>query len=294
MSEINEIKNRIKGVETTQKITNALYLISSAKSKKAREELEKTAPYFRGIRKEIKSVFKTVDHIESKYFYPENDHMKDATYGYLVISADKGMAGAYNHNVVKRAENEIKKHENSKLFVVGDLGREYLASRGYNVASDFSFGALRPTLAVARKIADILLEGFIKGDYSKLFILYTDMADGGIIIKSTRILPFHTAEFISEKDKIREEFDFVPSGEIVLDNLVPSYVCGYVYSSLVDSYCVEQNARLIAMKSASDNASSILSDLSRRYNHARQNEITTEIAEVSSGAKFQRSKKNDG
>lgn len=144
---------------------------------------------------------------------------------------------------------------------------------------------------MARKIADILLDGFVNGDYSKLFILYTDMADGGIIIKSTRILPFHTAEFIAEKDKIKEEFEFVPSREKVLDNLVPSYVCGYVYSSLVDSYCVEQNARLVAMKSASDNASSILSDLSRKFNHARQNEITTEITEVSSGAKFQRSKK---
>ena len=184
MSEINEIKNRIKGVAATQKITNALYLISSAKVRKAREELEKTSPYFRGIRKEIKSIFKTVDHIESKYFYPENDHMQDAACGYLVITADKGMAGAYNHNVIKRVENEIKKHENSKLFVVGDLGREYLSAKGYNVAEDFSFEALRPTLAVARKIADILLDGFVNGDYSKLFILYTDMADGGIIIKS--------------------------------------------------------------------------------------------------------------
>ena len=293
MSEINEIKNRIKGVNATQKITNALYLISSAKVQKAKEELKKTAPYFWGIRKEIKSIFKTIDHIESKYFYPENNHMKNAACGYLVITADKGMAGSYNHNVVKRVESELKKHENSKLFVVGDLGREYLASRKYNVDRDFSFEALRPTLAIARKIADILLDGFVNGDYSKLFILYTDMSDGNIIVKSTRILPFHTAEFMSEKDKIKEKFEFVPSREVVLDNLVPSYVCGYVYSSLVDSYCVEQNARLKAMKSASDNASKILFDLKSEYHHARQNEITTEITEVSSGAKFQRSKKND-
>ena len=290
MSEINEVKNRIKGVSETQKITNALYLISSAKVRKAREELEKTAPYFWGIRKEIKSVFKTVERFESKYLYPENDHMKNAAYGYLVITADKGMAGAYNHNVLKRAEAEIKKHENSKLFVVGNLGREYLAAKGYKVERNFTFGALRPTLGVARTIADILLEGFINGDYSKLFILYTDMADGGIIIKSTRILPFHTAEFIAEKDKSKEEFEFVPSREAVLDNLAPSYVCGYVYSSLVDSYCAEQNARLVAMKSASDNADGILSDLTRDYNRIRQDEITTEIAEISSGAKFQRGK----
>ena len=116
------------------------------------------------------------------------------------------------------------------------------------------------------------------------------MADGGIIIKSTRILPFHTAEFIAEKDKSKEEFEFVPSREAVLDNLAPSYVCGYVYSSLVDSYCAEQNARLVAMKSASDNADGILSDLTRDYNRIRQDEITTEITEISSGAKFQRGK----
>ena len=169
MSEINEVKNRIKGVSETQKITNALYLISSAKVRKAREELEKTAPYFWGIRKEIKSVFKTVERFESKYLYPENDHMKNAAYGYLVITADKGMAGAYNHNVIKKAEAELKKHENSKLFVVGDLGREYLSAKGYNVDKNFTFGALRPTLAVARKIADILLDGFVGGEFSKLF-----------------------------------------------------------------------------------------------------------------------------
>ena len=296
MSEISEVKNRIKGVSETQKITNALYLVSSAKVRKAREELDKTAPYFRGIRKEIKSIFKTINHdrIESKYLYPENDHMKNAACGYLVITADKGMAGAYNHNVLKRAENEFSGHEKHKLFVVGDLGREYLSAKGYNVAENFTFAALKPTLAVARKIADVLLEGYVEGEYSKLFILYTDIADGGIIIKSTRILPFHTAEFIPEKDKIKEEFEFVPSREAVLDNLVPSYICGYVYSSLVDSYCAEQNARLAAMKSASDNANEILSRLTRDYNRARQSEITTEISEISSGAKFQRSKKNDG
>ena len=182
-------------------------------------------------------------------------------------------------------ENELKKHSNSKLFVVGDLGREYLTSKGYRVAEDFTFGALKPTLSVARKIADILLEGYLKGDFSKLFILYSDMADGEKIIKSTRI---------AEKDKIKEEFEFFPSREVVLDNLVPSYVYGYVYSSLVDSYCVEQNARLAAMKSASDNAGEISAKLQRDFNRARQSEITTEITEISSGAKFQRSKRNDG
>ena len=292
MSEITEVKNRIRGVEETRKITNALYLISSAKVKKAKEELEKTAPYFYGIRKEIKSVFKTVEHFESKYFYPENDHLKNATYGYLVITADKGMAGAYNHNVIKKAEAELKKHEKSKLFVVGDLGREYLSAKGYNVVKDFTFEALRPTLAVARRIASRLLDGYIAGDFSKLFLLYTDMADGGTKIKSTRVLPFHSAEFAEEKAK--EEYEFVPSREVVLDNLVPSYICGYVYSALVDSYCAEQNERLSAMKSASDNAGEILSRLQREYDHARQDEITTEITEISSGAKFQRSKRNDG
>lgn len=291
MSEINEVKKRINGVAATQKITNALYLISSAKVRRAREELGKTAPYFLGIRKEIKSVFKTIGHIDSVYVYPENDHMESAPCGYLVVTADRGLAGAYNHNVYKRVENELRGRNGSKLFVVGGSGREYLASKGYDVVNSFDFEALRPTLADSRKMADMLLEGFARGDYSKLFIIYTDMADGATVVKSTRILPFHTAEFTGEKDKIREEFEFVPSREVVLENLVPSYVCGYVYSALVDSYCAEQNARLAAMKSACDNASEILSGLRLEYNHARQDRITTEIAEVSSGARFQRSNK---
>lgn len=292
MSQINEIKNRIKGVSETWKITNALYLVSSAKVRKAREELEKTAPYFWGIRKEIKSIFKTVNHIDSKYIYPEGDHMKDAACGYLVITADKGMVGAYNHNIIKKVEAELSLHEKNKLFVVGDLGRNYLLEKHFNVATDFTFEAQHPTLSVARKIASILLDGFTKGDYSKLFIVYTDMADGGVMnVKSTRVLPFHSLEFVSEKEKKEDEFDFVPSCGAVLDNLVPSYLCGYVYSALVDSYCVEQNSRLAAMKAASDNANEILLQLQRDCNRARQSEITTEISEISSGAKFQRSKK---
>lgn len=294
MSEIAEIKNRIKGISETQKITNALYLISSAKSRAAREELQKTAPYFEGISKEIKAVFKTVKRFESKYFYPENDHLSGSVYGYLVITADRGMAGAYNHNMIKKVENELVEHENSMLYVVGDFGRKYFSSKGYPIVPEFHFNALRPTLSVARRISDILLDGYINGKFSKLFILYTDMADGSVIIKNTRILPFHSAEFVSENDKTGEEFEFVPSREVVLDQIVPSYVCGYVYSSLVDSYCAEQNARLMAMKSADDNARELLSSLRRDYDHARQNEITTEITEIAAGAKFQRSKKNDG
>ena len=293
MSEISEIKNRIKGISETQKITNALYLISSTKVKKAKEELEKTAPYFWGIRKEIKSIFKTVEHIDSKFFYPESDHMQDAACGYLVITADKGMAGAYNHNVIKKLETELRLHDKNKLFVVGDLGRTYLCEKNYNVSKNFNFEAQCPTLSTARKIADILLDGFVNGDYSKLFILYTDMADGAVVIKSTRILPFHSSEFLSDKERQNKEFDFVPSCGAVLDNLVPSYVCGYVYSALVDSYCVEQNARLAAMKAASDNATKLLDDLQRKCNRARQTQLTTEITEISSGARFQRRKDND-
>ncbi len=288
MSGFSEVKNRIKSVGETQKITNALYLISSAKVRKARSDLERTMPYFNAIRHEVKEVFKTIKRFDSVYFYPENDHMSDADYGYLVITGDKGMAGAYNNNVIKSVEKEISNHKNSTLYVIGDLGREYFKAHGYNVDEDFKYNAYRPTLAVARKITQRLLDDYRKDKIYKLFIVYTDVVGINAGVKSVRVLPFHSSEFVSEEEKGSAEYEFEPSAEKVLDSIVPSYVTGFVYSAMVDSFCAEQTSRLSAMKSADDNARTMIEELKSEYNHARQEAITTEIIEVASGARFRK------
>ena len=283
MAGAKEIKTRIKSVSETEKITNAMYLISSTKVRKAKSELEKTKPYFEAITAEIKRVFKTVERFESKYFYPEDGFADNAPYGYLAITADKGLAGAYNHNIIKQVEKAVTEHDNSKIYVIGDYGREFFRTHGREFVRDFNFPAQRPTLSRSRKIAQELLTAYDKGEFSKLFVVYTDVVGTETTVKTARILPFHSSEFVRGADK-RVAFEFSPSPEAVLRNIVPSYVAGFIYSALVDSFCAEQNARMNAMKSADDNAIGMLDDLRREYNHVRQSAITREITEIVSGA----------
>ena len=124
-----EIKTRIQSVQETRKITNAMYLIASTKLRKARLELDHTRPYFEALRGEIKRVFRTAKDVDSHYFFSGDDEpIKEGTYGCLVITADKGLAGAYNQNAIKEALKLLEQHPDTKLFVVGEYGRRFFAS----------------------------------------------------------------------------------------------------------------------------------------------------------------------
>ncbi len=295
MATTKEIKNRISSVKDTQKITNAMYLIASTKLRKAKSELDFTRPYFEALQGEIKRIFRIAEDVENKYFYPvTGEHELPGSYGYLVITADKGLAGAYNQNVIKEAVRLMKEHENPKLFVVGEYGRHFFTSHNIPIEKSFLYTAQNPTIGRAREISDILLDLFNRNELSKIYIVYTDM-QGAINSQAytTRLLPFHRAQFISpdiHEKEIKTPFEFQPSIEKVLDNIVPSYVTGFIYSALIASFCSEQNSRMNAMDSANRNAQELLEKLSVQYNHIRQGAITQEITEVSSGAKSMRSK----
>lgn len=299
MATTKEIKSRINSVKDTQKITNAMYLIASTKLRKAKNELDSSRPYFNAIQGEIKRIFRTSENVDSKYFYPvTGEHELPGSYGYLVITSDKGLAGAYNQNVIKEALRLMQEHPDPKLFVVGEYGRHYFTSRNIPIEKSFLYTAQNPTIHRARIIAELLLDLFNKGELSKIFVIYTDMK-GAIDSQacSTRLLPFHRAEFIvpdSHEKEVKIPFEFDPSMEVVLDNIVPSYVSGFIYSALIDSFCSEQNSRMNAMDAANRNAQKLLDELSVQYNHIRQSAITQEITEVSSGAKAMKKKSKGG
>ncbi len=293
MSVTKEIKNHISSVRDTQKITNAMYLIASTKMRKAKAELDRTRPYFAAIQQEIKRIFRIEESIENRYFYPATgEHNLPGSYGYLVITADKGLAGAYNQNVIKEAIRLMKEHEDPKLYVVGEYGRHYFNSHNIPIEKSFLYTAQNPSIHRARQIAQILIDRFNEGKLAKIFVIYTDMQNAAVCeAKSTRILPFHRAEFKTEThttDAIKAHFEFTPSIGTVLDNIVPSYITGFIYSALIDSFCSEQNARMNAMDAANRNAQKLLDELMVEYNHVRQGAITQEITEVSSGAKSMR------
>ena len=293
-----EIKERIQSVQETRKITNAMYLIASTKMRKAREELSHTRPYFEALQGEIKRIFRTANGVDSHYFYPTDvTAPREGTYGCLVITADKGLAGAYNQNVVREAQRLLAEHVDTKLFVVGEYGRHCFAQRGIPVEQSFLYTAQNPTLERAREIAATLLEGYDSGELSEIFVVYTDMENRlSSEARSTRLLPFHRTYFATpaKERAVTRAFEFQPSVTAVLDGLMPSYVMGFIYSALVDSFCAEQNARMTAMDAANRSAEELLGQLSLAYHRLRQSAITQEITEVSAGAKALRRSGKEG
>ena len=289
MASTSEIRRRIASVRETQKITRAMYLIAQAKLRRARQELENTRPYFDALRTEIKRIFRVDENVDSRYFSPEDAaDLDQGTYGLLVITADKGLAGAYNQNVIRRAQSMMEQHPDVKLYVVGEYGRHWFQQKRIPVKSSFLYTAQNPTLHRAREIGSALLEGYDAGRLSKIIVIYTDLKNGlEESVKVTRLLPLHRRQFgtpDAERAVLRP-FEFSPTVSQVLDHVVSSYVSGFIYSALVDSFCSEQSARMAAMDSANRNAQELLDQLSLEYNRARQSAITQEITEVSAGAR---------
>ena len=294
MAGTKEIKTHIASVGETRKITNAMYLIASTKLRRARQELDQTRPYFEALRGEIRRIFHTAYNVDSRFFYPiGNDAPLQGSYGCLLITADKGLAGAYNQNAIREAQRLLERHPGTKLFVVGEYGRRFFDQRRIPIEHSFLYTAQNPTMARAREISALLLDGFDRGELKEIFVIYTDMENAMTFrARSTRVLPFHRTHFaLPEGERgITEPFEFDPSVGAVLDNMMSSYISGFIYSALIDSFCCEQNARMTAMDSANRNAESLLGDLSLEYNRVRQAAITQEITEVSAGAKAQRQK----
>ena len=295
MAGTKEIKTHIESVRETKKITNAMYLIASTKLRRARTELDNTRPYFNALQREIKRVFRKVSDVESPYFYPVGDDSPlKGTYGCLVITADKGLAGAYNQNAIKEALRLLDEHPDTKLFVVGEYGRRFFASHNIPIEHSFLYTAQNPTMVRAREISALLLDRFDRGELKEIYVIYTDMANSMTYeARTARVMPFHRSFFLTApgEREVREPFEFLPNVSAVLDSMMPSYVSGFIYSALIDSFCCEQSARMTAMDSANQNAENLLGELSLEFNRVRQAAITQEITEVSAGAKAQRQKK---
>lgn len=297
MAGTKEIKDHIDSVQETKKITSAMYLIASTKLRRARQELDNTRPYFEALRREIKRIFRTVggEVVDSPYFYPlEGEAPLDKPNACLVITADKGLAGAYNQNAIKEALKLLDTHPDTKLYVVGEYGRRFFASHGIPIEHSFLYTAQNPTMARAREISTLLLDGFENDRLDKIYVVYTDMGNGmDFQARCTRVLPFHRTHFADSariEPPVTTPVEFLPSVQAVLDSMMPSYVSGFIYSALIDSFCCEQQARMTAMDSANQNAEKLLGELSLEFNRVRQSAITQEITEVSAGARAQRKK----
>lgn len=293
MANAREILSRMKSVQDTRKITNAMYLISSTKLKKSKKLLEETEPYFYTLQDLIRRILRHMPDVEHFYFNPRKEiKEEDRIKGLIVITGDKGLAGAYNHNVLKMAQEWMEQSKNHRLYVVGELGRHYFEARHIQVEEQFHYTVQNPTMHRARLISSTILEDYEEGRLDEVWIIYTQMINSmQMEAEMTALLPLKREDFsniVIPADIIQEEIQMVPSPSAVMDHVVPNYVTGFIFGALVESFCSEQNARMMAMQSASDNANAILNDLSIEYNRVRQAAITQEITEVISGAKAQK------
>ena len=297
MANARELKERMASIQETKKITNAMYLISSSKMKQARKKLAETEPFFFAMQAEIARILRHVPDMHSHFFDGrEKIPAQDRKVGCIVITADKGLAGAYNHNVLKMAEQLLKEPGQHKMFVLGEVGRQYFSRRESELDSEFRYTVQEPNLYRARVIAVKMVEMFETGQLDDIYIIYTRMLNAlQAETQQIKLLPLHRIDFAPDKmaamaGVYREAVTLYPSAHKVMDSIVPNYLIGIIYGCLVESYCSEQNSRMQAMQNATDSATDMLNELNITYNRARQADITQELTEVIGGANAQKRK----
>ena len=290
MAGITEIRGRMRSIQQTLKITNAMYLISSAKVKKARKQLQEVEPYFDRLAKTILDIFRHSPQLQHRYIEGHHKPKEERKTGFVVITGDKGLAGAYNHNVLKLAESYLARKQDSTLFLIGQMGRHYFEKKNIPIDAEFMYTAQDPTLDRAQDICDTLVDLYERGALDEIYLVFTHsysaMRMEPEIIK---LLPLDRAMLsarrgLSEADLYRDVVRYEPSPEAVLDVLVPGVIRGYIFAALVESFCSEQSSRMSAMDSASESARDMLKTLSLEFNRARQGAITQEITEIAGGA----------
>lgn len=289
MANIREIQLRFKSIAETKQITKAMKLISASKLKKARKQLENTMPFFNIVRTTIADILQHSGEIENPFFdaREKNEYRKKA---YLVLTGDKGLAGGYNHNIIKLTEKQLLENPDSMLFVAGIVGYNYFTKKKANIYADFDYPVQNPTVYRTRDIGELLVELFLKGEFDELHVIYTKMVSSlHLEPKTMQLLPLDLKalkeDLACDSERIVDaNMVYEPSMESVFNVLLPKYFKGVLYGLFVEAFTSEQSARMTAMDSATSNADEMLQKLTLYYNRARQSAITQELSEIVGGA----------
>jgi F-type H+-transporting ATPase subunit gamma len=286
--QLRAIKRRIGSVKSTQKITRAMELIASSRIIKAQQRVDAARPYAEMMRRLMGSVAQRVGKIDHPLLQQREEIRKIGT---VVITADRGLAGAYNSNVIRAAERDLQSHgKEAELFLAGKKGVNYFRFRGYELDEEHTWIGIadQPSIDDARSVAQEVGTAFGQGAVDEVRLAYTRyesaLTQRPVV---TKLLPLPTEELEEEEggeEGARPQYVFEPEPESILDVLIPRYVEGTILQGMLESAASEHAARRRAMKAATDNAEELIENLSRTYNQARQAEITTEIMEVVGGA----------
>lgn len=286
MASMRDIKRRKKSVSSTQKITKAMKLVSTVKLQKAKTKAENTTPYFNYMYNTVCSMLDKAGAINHPYLQSGESNKK----AIVTISSNRGLAGGYNSNVIKLITGSGIAKEEILLYTIGKKAHDVLDTKGYEVASEHDQVMEAPTYADAMEISKEVLDAFTNGEVGEIYLAYTHFKN--TVSHEPKLLKLLPVE-INEEDRKTDDEDskddkmlmnFEPNPEEALDMIVPKYITSLIYGALVEAVASENGARMQAMDSATNNAEDIISDLTLKYNRARQGSITQELTEIIAGA----------
>lgn len=283
MASMRDIKRRKQSVSSTQKITKAMKLVSTVKLQKAKQRAESTEAYFNYMYSTVCSMLRRAGSIDHPYLTAGQSEKKAV----ISISSNRGLAGGYNSNITKLVIASDLNREDVLLYTIGKKAHDFLAGKGYEVAADYDAVMESPTYDDAKAICDAVLDAYTKGEVGEIYLVYTHFKN--TVSHEPKMLKLLPVE-INDEDILGQEADdkmimnFEPDPEEALDMIIPKYISSLIYGALVEAVASENGARMQAMDSATSNAEDIISDLTLKYNRARQGSITQELTEIIAGA----------
>lgn len=281
MASMRDIKRRKSSITSTQQITKAMKLVSTVKLQKARAHAEATDPYFNYMYRTVSSML-AKSSIEHPYLKAGDSPRKAV----VVLTSNRGLAGGYNSNIVKLITHGDFKKEELDIYAVGAKGDELLTSKGYHIVESAPEMMEDPTYEDAAALCKRVLKAFTDGQVGEIYLAYTHFKNTVTQeAKLIKLLPVELDESgADEKEDSNILMNFEPNPEEALELIIPKYVTSLFYGALVESFASENGARMQAMDSATSNAEDMISDLTLKYNRARQGSITQELTEIIAGA----------
>lgn len=285
VGELRALRRRIRSVRSTQKITRAMELIAASRITRARNQVEAARPYARMITRVIRDLAAESEVADHPLL---SSHGEVGSVGIVVITSDRGLAGAYNTNILRRAERLAKEEREAgrevPLYLIGRKAENYFRYRGERAAATWGGMTDRPRYADAVEVGQHVTRDYSAGRIDRVWVCYTDFRSALSQVPSVaKLLPVDPEQFRGG-EAFPPQFIFEPDPESILDRLIPRYVEHRMFAALLESSASEHASRQRAMKAATDNAGDIIEDLTRQANNARQAAITTEISEIVGGA----------
>ena len=284
MASGKEVRTKIKSVQSTQKITRAMEMVAASKMRKTQERVLSSRPYAKKMSQVIRHLAQATSEYNHSYLM-ERDVKR---IGLVLVSSDRGLCGGLNANLFRKLIGQLKDWDDqgieADLAAIGSKGLGFLSRVGGNVVASVTHLGESPSLEDLIGVVQTLLTEFNEGKIDKLYIAYNDfvntMTQDPII---EQLLPVHAEEL---EEQLQHHWDYIyePDAKEVLDQLLVRYIESLVYQGVLENNACEQAARMVAMKSASDNAGTLIDELQLVYNKARQAAITQELSEIVAGA----------